>query len=172
MTVRVWDAETGKQLGEPLRGHGKWVASVSFSSDGTRVASGSGDNTICVWYSKTGQQLGEPLRGHTNCIESVSFSLDGALIVSGAGDKTIRVWDATIVQDVSNPLSIQPHHANEDGWVLGPHNELLFWVPKRLRRGFFWPGTIAIMGRVKTTKVDFTDVAHGERWTECFAPSP
>ena len=36
-------------LGEPLRGHGGSVRSVSFSPDGKTLASGSLDNTIIFW---------------------------------------------------------------------------------------------------------------------------
>lgn len=30
-TARLWDAETGKQIGEALRGHGGMVTSAAFS---------------------------------------------------------------------------------------------------------------------------------------------
>jgi WD40 repeat protein len=40
-TIRVWDAVTGQQVGEALRGHQSSVRSVAFSPDGTRIVSGS-----------------------------------------------------------------------------------------------------------------------------------
>jgi WD40 repeat protein len=51
----VWDAVTGQQVGEALRGHEDEVMSVAFSSDGTRIVSGSYDKTIRVWDAATGQ---------------------------------------------------------------------------------------------------------------------
>ncbi|KAG2153489.1 uncharacterized protein EDB93DRAFT_1135178, partial [Suillus bovinus] len=45
----MWDAATGQPLGEPLKGHTGYVWSVSFSPDGTRIASGSDDNTVRMW---------------------------------------------------------------------------------------------------------------------------
>jgi WD40 repeat protein/serine/threonine protein kinase len=47
-TVKVWDSHTGK-LVRGFRGHKGIVSSVSFSPDGSRLVSGSRDNTVKVW---------------------------------------------------------------------------------------------------------------------------
>ncbi|KAJ7868391.1 WD40 repeat-like protein, partial [Mycena olivaceomarginata] len=104
-TIRVWDAATGQQVGDPLAGHTSSVRSVAFSPDGTRIASGSGDDTIRVWDAATGQQVGDPLAGHTSWVRSVAFSPDGTRIASGSHDNTIRVWDAATGQQVGDPLA-------------------------------------------------------------------
>ena len=43
-TTRLWDATTGRPLGEPMR-HGNRVEAVAFSPDGTKVATASDDQT-------------------------------------------------------------------------------------------------------------------------------
>lgn len=47
--MRLWDAETGQPVGDPLSGRNSYVASVAFSPDGKRIVSGSIDGTIRVW---------------------------------------------------------------------------------------------------------------------------
>jgi len=47
-TVRVWDAETGRELAV-LRGHDNTVHSVVYTRDGSRIASGGRDGTVHLW---------------------------------------------------------------------------------------------------------------------------
>ena len=69
------------------------VYSVSFSPDGTRIVSGSRDNSVRVWDAASGELL-KVLGGHTDEVLSVSFSPDGTRIVSGE-DESVLVWDAS-----------------------------------------------------------------------------
>ncbi|EMD31474.1 hypothetical protein CERSUDRAFT_144986, partial [Gelatoporia subvermispora B] len=85
------------------------VEAVTFSPDGTRIVSGSGDKTIRIWDASTGQALLEPLEGHTNWVTSVAFSPDGTRIVSGSDDRTIRIWDASTGQALLEPLEGHTH---------------------------------------------------------------
>ncbi|KAE9403797.1 WD40 repeat-like protein, partial [Gymnopus androsaceus JB14] len=103
-TIRIWDSNTGKQLGNPLEGHDDRVYSVAFSHDGQKIVSGSYDKTIRVWDSNTGKQLGDPLEGHAAGVFSVALSPDGQKIVSGSVDKTIRIWDSNTGKQLGDPL--------------------------------------------------------------------
>ncbi|KAG6834378.1 hypothetical protein H0H93_010039, partial [Arthromyces matolae] len=76
-----------------LDGHTQGVTSVAFSSDGSRIVSGSWDKSVRVWDAPTGQEL-KVLDGHTHGVVSVAFSGDGNCIVSGSFDNSVRVWDA------------------------------------------------------------------------------
>ncbi|KAJ6522160.1 quinon protein alcohol dehydrogenase-like superfamily [Mycena capillaripes] len=59
-TVRIWDTDTGKQVGSALEGHSKsrLVNSVAFSGDGKRVISLS-DDQVRVWNVDMGKQAEE-----------------------------------------------------------------------------------------------------------------
>ena len=94
-TLRLWDAQTGNPLGEPLEGHGSAVYSVAFSPNGERLVSGSFDGTLRLWDAQTGNPLGEPLEGHGSAVYSVAFSPNGERLVSGSFDGTLRLWDAS-----------------------------------------------------------------------------
>jgi uncharacterized coiled-coil protein SlyX len=53
-TARLWDAATGKPIGEPLRHDGS-VSAVAFSPDGRTVLTGSGFRTARLWDAATGK---------------------------------------------------------------------------------------------------------------------
>ncbi|KIO15445.1 hypothetical protein M407DRAFT_43266, partial [Tulasnella calospora MUT 4182] len=91
--IRLLDPNTGREVGEPLKGHSSAVSSVCFSPDGKLLASGSEDHTIRLWDPRTGSQVGEPLTGHSDPVWSVCFSPDSKLLASGSSDHTIRLWD-------------------------------------------------------------------------------
>ncbi|EIN03616.1 hypothetical protein PUNSTDRAFT_139337 [Punctularia strigosozonata HHB-11173 SS5] len=103
-TIRIWNADTGKEVREPLRGHTSYVNSVSFSPDGKRLASASTDGTVRLWDVETGQRIGQPLEEHTNWVCCVAFSPDGNRIVSGSVDRTLRLWDAHTGQAIGEPF--------------------------------------------------------------------
>ena len=62
--------------------------SVSFSPDGTTLASGSSDDTVSMvmWDVVTHENIAT-LEGHTNTVRSVSFSPDGTTLASGSSDE-------------------------------------------------------------------------------------
>jgi WD40 repeat protein len=81
-----------------LKGHSDSVNSVVFSPDGSRVASGSLDETVRVWDVQTGLRQ-YTLEGHSGTVWSVVFSADGSQVASGLNDTTVRVWDVASTEE-------------------------------------------------------------------------
>ena len=78
---------------QTLDGHMGEVTSLTFASDGRRLASASYDGTVRVWDVTTGtkQLLIDCVPSEVFC---VSFSPDGTRLVTGGSDNAISVWEA------------------------------------------------------------------------------
>ncbi|KAJ7634820.1 WD40-repeat-containing domain protein [Roridomyces roridus] len=109
-TVRLWDAQSGAAITDPLCGHTNGVSSVAFSPDGKVVVSGSLDSTLRLWDAQTGALMGHPLQGHTKPVLSVAFSPDGKFFISSSRDKMIRRWDAQSRIQFGEPLQGHTHY--------------------------------------------------------------
>jgi WD40 repeat protein len=101
-TMRVWDAASGKPIGEPMK-HKDAVSSAGFSPDGQRVVTASEDNTVRVRDAVSGKPIGEPMK-HENAVISAQFSPDGQRVVTASLDKTARLWDAASDKPIGEPM--------------------------------------------------------------------
>ncbi|MEZ5940613.1 MAG: AAA family ATPase [Planctomycetaceae bacterium] len=99
-----------------LHGHSRGVNCAALSPGGTRIVSGSWDNTLKVWDVATGEEL-RTLTGHANQIYSVVFSPDGTRIVSGSADTTLKVWDTATGQELR---TINGHQLGVTGVTFSP----------------------------------------------------
>lgn len=74
-----------------LEGHSNNINSISFSPDGSLIASASDDQTLKLW--RRDGSLITTLR-HDQSVRSVKFSPDGQFLISASYDSTARIWNA------------------------------------------------------------------------------
>ena len=92
-SVRVVDAQTGKQI-RAFRGTDQgYVTALAWSVDGSRLASGGEDATVRIWDPAAGKQL-HLLKKHSKRVSSVAFSPDGHRLASAGVDNAVYFWDA------------------------------------------------------------------------------
>lgn len=98
-SVRIWEPKTGKPIGEPLRGHSKWITSLAWepihltsSSKAPRLASASKDNSVRIWNPRM-RRIDFALGGHTASVNSVKWGGDG-IIYTASSDRTVKLWNS------------------------------------------------------------------------------
>jgi WD40 repeat protein len=177
----VWEAESGKPVGEPMPLKGA-VLAASFSPDGRRIVTASSDNSARLWDAETGEPLGEPMLHHRE-VWAASFSPDGRRIVSASWDNTARVWDVAVDLDLPLPSwvpelaeALGGRKFNEEGQPAPPksivelRNEVLalkgddFW--SRFGRWFFMRGpkrTISPDSKITVGELDRLRAKAGEQ---------
>jgi serine/threonine protein kinase len=104
-----------------LIGHSGTVHSVSWSSDGKVLASGSEDTTIILWDAETGVKT-FTLDEHQDAILSVAFSPTDPALVSGSADRTVRLWN---VQTGTSLHTFSGHTADVTSVTWSPDGRLV-----------------------------------------------
>ncbi|KAH7888263.1 WD40-repeat-containing domain protein [Phlebopus sp. FC_14] len=91
--LRIWETETGLQVGEAIQGHSNVLWALDVSSDGMAIASGSWDKTVKLWHAETGELM-HTCTGCKAAVRDVHFSPDSKRVASVSADFTMRIWDA------------------------------------------------------------------------------
>ncbi|PSN52454.1 Notchless protein 1 [Blattella germanica] len=87
-----------------LPGHAEAVVSVSFSPDGCRLASGSGDTTVRLWDIST-QTPHHTCYGHKHWVLCIAWSPDGKKLASACKNGQIMLWDPVDGKQIGRTLS-------------------------------------------------------------------
>jgi WD40 repeat protein len=134
-TARLWDAATGRAVGDPLP-HDQTVVAVTFSADGKKLMTASsterdttttpslappgerGGRTVRVWDVETRRAIGPPIPdqfGFVNDAQTVPgrFSPSGRLMATKSGKSTVQLWEVETGRPVGEPL----HHDRTVGDV-------------------------------------------------------
>jgi hypothetical protein len=75
-----------------LKGHSAAVTSLSWLSDGSRLASGSLDKTARLWSSTDGSALAT-IKADSQ-VRAAAWSPDGSTLATGEDDRSVQLWGA------------------------------------------------------------------------------
>ncbi len=112
--VLIIDSSNGKtvsEFGGLFSGHSGIVFKLSFSSDGSMLASADISGTICIWDVKKGKELNKlNLKG--NRISGVSFTPDSKNLIIRKDNGSFDIWDmqSAAIRTGEGPVPDLPVH--------------------------------------------------------------
>jgi len=141
--VRIWEADTGKELRRCLGHTGDEVYHVAFSSDGKTLASCGADGTIRLWEVTTAKEL---VQFQYNNGIALDFSPDGKTLAWGSGG-TVHLWDLATRKELTTLQGPKGNQVMARSLAFSPDG-------KQLASAFSLvnPGSMAIVWDVATGK--------------------
>lgn len=75
--LRIWDADTGSQLGKTFQAHTDWIRDIAISPDSSQLVSGCDDGTICIANLNDVNVMAAmaPLKGHSDYVCDIPCSV-------------------------------------------------------------------------------------------------
>jgi WD40 repeat protein len=94
-TMRKWNCDTGRLVGEPWRREGGRILALALSPDGKTIACGRAYGSVQRWDTD-GKMIENTWTSHSGWVRSLSWSPIGGRIASGSNDGTILIRKAKI----------------------------------------------------------------------------
>ncbi len=76
-----------------LKGHSASVTSVSLLADGSKLATGSLDQSVRLWSTADGSSTGTIQTG--SAVNALAWSPDGSKLATGEADRSVNFWSAS-----------------------------------------------------------------------------
>ncbi|MEK6284531.1 MAG: WD40 repeat domain-containing protein [Acidobacteriota bacterium] len=145
--LTLWEVQSRTEVFR-LTGHENLVNCGAFSRDGSRLVSGSDDQTLRVWDVTSGQTL-VTLSGHNGRVVGCCFSSDGRSIISlanSSGQIEIKTWNSetgAAIASVNGPRGHISHcdFAPDGARVVASSDSRLFFIDSRTGADLASPGS-------------------------------
>jgi eukaryotic-like serine/threonine-protein kinase len=98
------------------------ITSLSYSSDGWYLLSGSQDHTVVIWDTNTYKRAYSIYQGHTARVTSVIWLPNSVYVASASMDSTVRIWDAS---SAATLLTYGAHTSWVNAIAVSPDGEYL-----------------------------------------------
>ncbi|KAG1794799.1 uncharacterized protein HD556DRAFT_1367200 [Suillus plorans] len=136
-----------------------------------------------MWYAAIGKSLQDHTEGdclpsspHDNCISHPTPAIPTSNTANNAFI-SFSSHSTHALRDTAELLAGAPHNVprpmfnflEADGWMMGPHHRLLFWVPPASRKPFYNIWTVLVIHR--GVELDLSCMSHGTRWQDCYKDS-
>jgi serine/threonine protein kinase/WD40 repeat protein len=92
-----------------LRGHTSAVTAISWSPDGTQLASASDDQTVRLWSASS--QATTLVYRYSAPVQAVAWNFNGTLFASGGRDDTVQIWGTNGLMRYRTPDLAAPVNA-------------------------------------------------------------
>jgi WD40 repeat protein len=164
--IQLWDAARGTAVGQPLIAD--QVVSIAFSPDGSHLVSGSraGDPSIRLWNVSVGGPRGTSRLIYYVAALTDPHSPEGEGLPGRPPGAATPTESALGVQYPRTLFPLQSFRL-KDGWILGPNDELVIWVPSANREALCHPGCRVISSVHPITELDFEAFKCGSEWSQC-----
>lgn len=155
--IRIYDVKSRLEINR-LIGHQESIQSVSFSSDGQTLISGSADKTIIQWDLKTGRKI----NAFTKNLDSDTFAafIVNRNIIAGVSRNILNLWNSntgdllvtlTSVENTNEWLAVTPDGLFDGSpvawqkllWRFSPNSGNEIMPVESFFNEFFYPNLLA-----------------------------
>jgi WD40 repeat protein len=90
--ARLWDANSGAAIGEPIRPRGQPMLAAALSADGTRIISSNADGSVSVWDIKA-RDTSLLIPGSNRKVRTISVDANLRHAAMGLPGGKVRIYD-------------------------------------------------------------------------------
>ena len=116
------NAADGNEIARASKGaQGEQILALSWSHDGSKIATGSYDTTCRIWRAADLVAL-SPKMEHRGHVWAIAFSPDDSLLAAAADDNTVQLWNTLSYERAGDAL---PHQQPVRAVAFSPDGQLL-----------------------------------------------